>query len=401
MPPDGSPRVAQLALVPSPYCRGCPARGICREQRTELGCQPSGPPHPALLHPENPDWLVRYGEVNGFELHYDALPQDLPELPSYIPAVRPNPWAGGLPSVEALAIPLAYVERLARQVRKHGVSAKRLLGLGEHQPLIVLGFASDDFLERNWCDPDRTRLLMAIKAVEPDAAIAWNYSVWHRHARGWTYPRVEHLYNQKRSLQIYAQLQDMGIAAIPHIYWGIQDDLSRWSEWLSDNSSIRTVAIDLQTVDSETAWRASINALRCFRALLPTGIHILFSGVCRKERVVELRRVWPESSLCNHGPWFASAIRYKRAYGLARPWAMRPDQWSKPAIFQDVVRQYATLGQIADRPAPSCELACISSVPSAGITSPRITVFPPARWQGGSRQLSFGDIPHVASGSIA
>lgn len=400
------PRAPQLALVPSPFCSPCPARGICREQLTELGCPPWGPVHTALLHPLSNDWFLRIVEIGNFAFDYTARAQTLPSLPAYIPAVRPNSWGGRSPSTDALALPLSHVEPLARNVTERGITVKQALGLAEHQLLIVLGFAADPFLERCWRHPDRRRLLTAIRVLEPDAAVAWGYSVWHRHARGWAYPRVEHLYNLKRSLKVYAELQTLGISAIPHIYWGTRDDLDRWADWLGANPSVTTLAVDLQTVDQLRAWRDALQALGYFRNMLPRSVHMLFNGVCRVERVAELRRLWPESSLCNFGAWFASAFRYKEPYGLVCPWAASPAQWSRADIFQQVVRQYTALGQSGeanqlascpvDGDGASYEVRAIEAGPPG---------FPTARRRGAVWQRGFRDIDeqweHAATRSVA
>jgi hypothetical protein len=59
------------------------------------------------------------------------------------------------------------------------------------------------------------------------------------------------------------------------------------------------------------------------------------------ERAWQLRRVWPELTLSNMGPYFVSDfVRYKRRFGLARPWAADPSAWSRIDIFNDAVRQY-------------------------------------------------------------
>jgi len=336
-------RVPQLTLRPSPFCRECPARPYCNEQLTDLGCHPDGPNHPSLLHPASADWLDRLVEVNGVGLDYRAWKQDLPTLPPYIPIIRPSGWRDGFPTSEAIAVPLSHVESLARRVRLRGESAKTILGMSNRQPLIVLGFESDAFLESRWPSRRRRRVYEAISDIAPDAAVAWNYSVWHRHARGWRYPRIEQLYSLKRSLKIYAELQQFGIPAIPHVYWGKFEDLDRWSSWLHENPTTTTIAVDLQTVDTSQSWRDAYHTLRYLRSRLSRSVHLLINGVCRRERVLALHELWPELSVSNFAATFGNQLPYRKPYGLRQAWLSGQVEWTRQEIFQNISAQYTSM----------------------------------------------------------
>ena len=333
------PRDFQRVLVPSPYCGTCPINQLCHEGLSELGCPPDGPVHKSVLHPSKPDWLPRIAEVNGFDLDYPAVDQDIPMLPSYVPRTRFGRATTIFQSANAIALPLEEVKRLAAQVISSGRSARELLGLTQRQLLVVLGFERDEFLEQAWLFPERGELIRAIKVVDPDVAIAWSYSVWHRHSSGWIYPRVEHLYNIKRSMIIYADLQKMGIPAIPHLYWGLREDLDRWANWLQDNPCVSTIAIDLQTTDTGRDWQTAMEEIEYLRSILPRDIRLLFSGVCHIDKVIHLREVWPNLSVCNYAALFALQFRFKRQYGLRSPWVMC-NNWSDAAIVESVVHQY-------------------------------------------------------------
>jgi len=229
----------QAPLFAEPYCGDCITREICHAQHTEMSCTELGPVHPSVLHITSPDFQSRFLEVNGFTFNVKAQVQMTTSLPAYIPVIKPREWASErtLPYVEAIAVPLNEVQDLARRSFRHGVSARRLLGLESGQRLIVSGFAHDRFLEKHWPASRRRTLLHTIRQLEPDAVMAWNYSVWHRHSSGWAYPRIEQLYNLKRSLKVFGEMQQLGISAIPHTYWGHHDDLKRWVSWILENSS--------------------------------------------------------------------------------------------------------------------------------------------------------------------
>jgi hypothetical protein len=229
-------------------------------------------------------------------------------------------------------VPLREVQRLAMEAERNSCTAKAILGLEEEQILLVAGFERDEFLERAWPLPQRRRLLTAIRAIRPDAAIAWGYSMWHRFPTGEPTPRLDHWYNLKRSLIVYAELQDIGVPAIPHMYWGLREDLLRWSEWLRQNPGVSVMAIDLQTVDADADWQAIIRDIRYFRSVLPRDIRRLFSGICEASRIRTLREVWPNSSLCNQGPFFSVAFPKKTLWGL-RPRPFRKSGWSAAEFF--------------------------------------------------------------------
>jgi hypothetical protein len=186
---------------------------------------------------------------------------------------------------------------------------------------------------------------MAILEVDPDLAVAWNYSVWHRQADGSITTRPDQRYNLKRSLKVYAEMQAVGIVTIPHTYWGIPDDLHNWAKWFADNPSVTTASVDLQTLDHRPEWDRALERLAdLHNSLLPRRIHMLFSGRCVAKRVTELKQVWPESSLTNSGAQFGSGPdRFKRCYGLDRPWLTNPDAWTREDRFNEICRQYTKL----------------------------------------------------------
>lgn len=313
--------IRQLVLSASPSCGTCPARHLCDEGTTAGGCSPFFSPTAGLaapvLHSASPEFAVRWTECNGLDLNIDAKKQTLPPLPPYFPQVRPWKRVSDLSDITAVALPLAHVAALASNVQKTSRTAKQILGLSPDQLLVVTGFANDRFLESSWPRRNRSALLRAIAEVAPDAAIAWGFSVYQFTASGNPYLRLHQLYNIKRSLVVYAELQDLGIPAIPHTYWGSQSDLRRWSAWLESNTLVDTIAIDLQTADADRAWIEIMRDLGYFRTILSRDIRCLFNGVCRAERVKQLSELWPNSSLCNMGPYFAVVFPRKTLFGLA------------------------------------------------------------------------------------
>lgn len=329
---------AQFALDPSPYCQSCSQDYLCLARSTGRGCREGGPPHPSLLHPTHPDWLPRITQLNGLDLDtIQSVGQTIPLLPRYIPRIRLNAEHPQARRVAALALSLREVRALAARMRETNLSAKALLGLPQQGMLVVLGFENDGFLEKAWSIPRRRQLLAAIKDVAPDFAVAWSYSVWHRHAQGWDYPRIEQVYNIKRSLVIFQNLQSLGIPAIPHVYWGDRSDLDRWIAWLTYNPSVSTIAVDLQTADSDDVWRTALRDLSYLRQSLHRPPRVFINGPCVLDRLQELEFVWPGCSVSNFGAYFSSIYHRKPMYGLKASWTRFP------ALSRWVVFELATM----------------------------------------------------------
>lgn len=334
----------QLSLFASPYCASCPARGkLCRDCDTARGCREGGPQHPHLLHPMNPDWIDRFTEVNGLDLGtVVAVEQAIPSLPPYIPRIRINAEIRAYSGIPAFALSLREVERLAVAVRETGTLAKGLLGIPEDHLLLVLGFEKDDYLEKVWPWPRRRELLAAIRTIRPDLATAWGYSVWYRHAEGWIYPRIEQLNNIKRSLVTYQNLQSMGIPAIPHVYWGDCSDLDRWVEWLSENPSVSTIAVDLQTTDSCGDWATALRGIAYLRRTLPRKVKALFNGPSKPERIGELAAIWPDCSITSFAAYFSAINRFKPMFGLRASWTIQPPLL-RGSIVQLATEEYSEI----------------------------------------------------------
>jgi hypothetical protein len=187
------------------------------------------------------------------------------------------------------------------------------------------------------------------------------YSVWHRDAAGRTVPRIEHLYNQKRGLVIYAELQDLGVPAIPNVYWGVREDLHRWADWLGQNPCVTTIAMDLQTVDTDTDWGEVIRDVEYFSSILPRDIRCLFSGICQVIRVGRLREAWRSASLSNFAPFFTVALPKKTPYGL-RPRLDHSGESSPTRIFRDTIAQYAALMSGSEPARPTRDFAARQAV---------------------------------------
>jgi hypothetical protein len=325
-------------LFPSPYCSSCPLSDLCHEKDTILGCTSLGPAHPTLLHPSKVGWIEALCELSGGQFDLPARAQDIPDLPAFIPRIL-SPARRRWPYQAAAAISLRDVERLAVEVQSTGLSAKHIMGLTADQLLIVLGFEHDRFLIPAW--RRRASIIEAINTVQPDLAVAWSYSVWHRHAAGWLYPRSEHLINLKRGFVTFHDLQAAGVPAIPHCYWGIRDDLQRWTSWLSKNPAVTTIAIDLQTADRDADWLQALEDLAYFRANLSREVRVLFSGVCALDRIAQLQCAWPGYSLTNFGALYTAHFRFVQGkFGLR---SANPSNQTRPReeIFQAVTQEYS------------------------------------------------------------
>jgi len=288
----------QLGLGSLIHCQTCPGDDYCGDGRTSHPCsleyEPMGTERSRVLHPLRPDLGLRLADCKGLEFNVVARPQDLTELPRYIPCVSPRNFLTGALDFAAVAVPLDTVVSAAAQSTRRGLRIRDRLGLSPQTRLIIAGFANDRLLERAWVR--RHRILGELADLRPDLVTGFGYSVYGCD------PRLEHMYNMKRSLVTYQLWQAFGVPAVPCISWFSVDDLHRWCVWLHENTSVVTVAIDLQSADTSAAWEEAVSGLEFLHNNAPSTVSYLINGVANPNRVAALAQLTPRLHLCNQYP---------------------------------------------------------------------------------------------------
>jgi hypothetical protein len=147
-------------------------------------------------------------------------------------------------------------------------------------------YVKDRTLEGIW--DKRTNIISQLQEFTWEAVISPNFSVYE------DAPRMDHLYNMKRSSVVYNEMIDAGLPAVPDISWYNRIDLDQWIREINDQD-IKCIAFSFQTVG--TGLRASntyLNYMMGFKYLMdriPPEVEIILAGVASPSRVERLRGI--------------------------------------------------------------------------------------------------------------
>ena len=107
-------------------------------------------------------------------------------------------------------------------------------------------------------------------------------------------PRMDHLYNIKRSSIVYNEMLAAGLPAVPDVSWYNKIDLDQWIREIN-NKSINCIAFSFQTVGTETkASNTYLNYIMGFKYLverISPDVEIILAGVASPKRVNILRGI--------------------------------------------------------------------------------------------------------------
>ncbi len=207
-----------------------------------------------------------------------ALSISVPRIPRYLPQVRIRRGLRG--SLPEAIYGIRAAEVIGRRKRLLPAEAvRRELGLNPHQKLALIMFDNDEVLERVWDEADV--LLPDLANARYDLVVSPSYSIYHPR------PRMEHLYNFKRALEIFARCQQLLIPAIPRGAWFIDFDVHRLAEWLSNNRAVRWLAVDLQTIRPADEWDEAIRRLGLLDQLTSRRLRYLLNGPSTAERIAD------------------------------------------------------------------------------------------------------------------
>lgn len=201
------------------------------------------------------------------------------ELPEHLPLVATRLFET-LP-LESAPWAAVHTAKMPSKVWSFGLVREHYGLSGETKT--VLGFYSPDrVLEQFWL---RRGERYGMIKKEFDAAFAPNFSVYD------DAPRMEHIFNMRRSNMVAAEMAAYGVAVIPDIGWYNKEDLDRWAEFTA-KSNIGAVAFSFQTVGrsskSRAVWKSSVAGLRYFCQNVPKGIRVVIVGVNSVPRMAEV-----------------------------------------------------------------------------------------------------------------
>jgi hypothetical protein len=278
----------QLSDVPNP---SCPFTGKLEANDGhcfELGMGRAGYDVISEDHPDLDTWLA---SIRGVGLHnVVARPVQLPVLPDYIPTVRNG--SGKLFATFQPEYACVLLGDVVSPVDLNvAANLHKRLGVPIGTKLILLGYGSDQLIENLW--PKRKEIFRKLAGLGFHAVSAVNYSIWDDQ------PHAERFINMKRGLLTFEDWQNLGIPAIPHIYWYGRKDLDAWIEWLELNPCVTNLAINLQTLRSDSAWSRAIEDLRYFSDKLKVPYHFLITGPQSFKRIKQIQQIFPDMTLTN------------------------------------------------------------------------------------------------------
>lgn len=240
-------------------------------------------------HPDFARWIADIGNI-GFN---DIVAKNIPELdlPSFIPVV-----ARGSGKILNNIVPPALVgvslgNVVDEKTLEVSSEIRKRFGIDQKSKVVLLCFGKDDLIEKIWTE--RRTVFPKIASLGFDLITGINYSIWFDH------PHAERLINPKRGLITFREFQELGIPAIPHIYWSGNKDILRWCDWLYLNPCVCIVAIDTQTERSGKDWERTITGLRFLVSNLNREIHFLITGPSTPSRIRQIKSIVPKLSIAN------------------------------------------------------------------------------------------------------
>lgn len=218
------------------------------------------------------------------------------ELPDFIP-ILPDKLKKKLPYETAKFVALHGGVTLKRSgegvkniYKKNGFN--KALNIDERCEGILEFYVKDRTLEGFWDAQYDSGFFDDLRKLNV-IVIAPNFSLYE------DAPRIEHLYNIKRSLIMYNKLIEHGIKAIPDISWYNKNDIDFWVEQINE-SKCRVIAYSFQVVDvrlkASNLWKNYLAALRYLAAKVVDNVKcIVVVGVNSEARMQEIRKAVPSN----------------------------------------------------------------------------------------------------------
>lgn len=146
-------------------------------------------------------------------------------------------------------------------------------------------YVKDRTLEGFW--DKRHKVYEQLKQLNWRVIIAPNFSVYE------DAPRVDHLYNMKRSSIVYNELIELGFPAVPDISWYNQIDLDQWIREINQNN-LKTIAFSFQVVDvrlkASTVWKQYLMGFKYLCQRINPDVQIIITGIISPKRLAIIKQ---------------------------------------------------------------------------------------------------------------
>ena len=261
--------------VEQAVCGGC---SLCEASICSKGCNKC-----MVLCPKKPESIPYINSIGGTKIvlkdnkkieltsyHIPVLPDKMITKPKYslMPIIALH--AGNMFSKNGEKINKSYLDK----------GFCEALNIHEKTEAIVEFYIKDRTLEGFW--DKRKHIYEDLKKMNVKAVITPNFSVYE------DVPRIDHLYNIKRSSVVYNEMITEGLNAIPDIVWYTKEDLDRWIEAIN-KSNIKLIAFSFQVVGiglkASNIWKSYITGFRYLCNKISRDIQILTIGVNSTQRI--------------------------------------------------------------------------------------------------------------------
>lgn len=235
-------------------CWRCPEFELCGGLSLASGvhnctafCTDNTGDHDHLICPQcnAKEYTAAIREVNGFSLN--TVPHPTPSepysIPHYIPAVLGRHGRHDLLQTEAAVIPLRRLFH-GRSGTPTFQSKQEILSHFKLTPtcsLIVDGVSTDQPLENYWGRARDAGIVKCLRALDITLVTTPNFSLFLNA------PRHNDLYNMKRIVTAWAELQSAGVPTSLHINARTDRDYERYAAFILDYPEVHTVSFEFAT----------------------------------------------------------------------------------------------------------------------------------------------------------
>lgn len=259
------------------YCGGC---SLCEASICNKDCRschalcPTRPESiPFINSIGGPEVYLRKNKIIELPAHIPILPDRLKSVPDYnnMPVIAVH--GGNMLSRNGEKINKSYLEK--------GYAAA--LNIDSRTKALVEFYVKDRTLEGFW--DKRKSIYTDLIKMNFIGVIAPNFSVYE------DAPRMDHIYNIKRTTQVYNEMIDVGINAIPDISWYNHRDLDRWCKEINE-SRVKIISFSFQVVDvklkAASIWKSYLLGFRYLCQNIDPGIKIIIAGIASPRRIKEI-----------------------------------------------------------------------------------------------------------------
>ena len=239
------------------------------------------------LCPSRPQVVSCINRIGGTELQLKGngdidITAHIPILPDHLSA-----------SIDYSIMPIVGVhagnmfskngEKISKIYVKNGF--RKVLNIDDRCEGILEFYIKDRTLEGFW--DNRKNIYKDLKKIGFKLLIAPNFSVYE------DTPRIEHLYNMKRSAIVYNEMLEQGMNAAPDISWYGINDLERWCNEIN-KSKCKVISFSFQVVDvrlkASSTWKLYITGFRYLCQNISPKVKVIIAGISSARRIEEIHK---------------------------------------------------------------------------------------------------------------